>query len=391
MSVVNGIVTYYVGKHYEKQVQGSQQNERKYYFAGANRIAMLAPQGCSASLRKNGTLTWLISDHLGGTTVTADANGNLLSSLRYTAFGEIRAASGTTATDYRYTGQRSEAEIGLYYYVARFYDHYLKRFLSPDTIVPDPYNPLDWDRYQYVRSNPINNTDPIGHKACSSDGDSFDTCTDPLATPASVLAQEFGITFDGGWSESNQGSVVAAIALVSNQFGKELGLDPVSAFKQVYGLTNGKQFAFGWGSCPGCKGAGGYTYSSTHIRFQTLWTRNPERRVPNVVHEIGHAFNNLFWMTLSSGERVRLPEFLFSHAQTNISGFPDRDTSAPNYGYGGPFGFWQQSRDPTASEEFADNFIGWAYNSWGGGPAGEMRANWMNNFMSVAIDMASGR
>jgi len=46
------------------------------------------------------------------TSVTADAGGNLLSSLRYTAFGETRYASGTATTDYRYTGQREEAELG---------------------------------------------------------------------------------------------------------------------------------------------------------------------------------------------------------------------------------------------------------------------------------------
>ncbi|HBA92108.1 MAG TPA: hypothetical protein DCZ08_10310, partial [Anaerolineaceae bacterium] len=156
-SVVNGIVTYYVGAHYEKTVQGSQQNERKYYFAGANRIAM----------RENGTLTWLISDQLGSTSVTANASGNLLSSLRYTAFGEVRAASGTTSTDYRYTGQRNEAEIGLYYYVARFYDPYLNHWTQPDTIVPDPYNPLAYDRYSYSSNNPINYADPSGHCAIS--------------------------------------------------------------------------------------------------------------------------------------------------------------------------------------------------------------------------------
>ncbi len=110
--VLRDVITYYNGKHYEKTVRGSQQNERKYYFAGANRIAM----------RENGVLTWLLSDHLGSTTVTANANGNLLSSLRYTAFGEVRAAGGTTATDYRYTGQREEAELGLYFYNARWCD-----------------------------------------------------------------------------------------------------------------------------------------------------------------------------------------------------------------------------------------------------------------------------
>jgi hypothetical protein len=91
-------------------VRGSEQNERKTYFAGTARIVM----------RENGTLTWLIADHLGSTSVTVDASGMLLSSLKYNAFGELR--SGTAATDYLYTGQRQEAEIGLYFYVSRFYD-----------------------------------------------------------------------------------------------------------------------------------------------------------------------------------------------------------------------------------------------------------------------------
>ncbi|MHB0967951.1 MAG: hypothetical protein ACYC36_16030 [Bellilinea sp.] len=90
--MLGDVTTYYVGNHYEKQVQGSQQNERKYYFAGPNRIAMLAPQGCSASLRKNGTLTWLLTDHFGSTSVSVNASGNLVSSLRYTAFGEVRSS-----------------------------------------------------------------------------------------------------------------------------------------------------------------------------------------------------------------------------------------------------------------------------------------------------------
>ena len=152
-SVMGDVVTYYIGSHYEKKVRGSQQNERKYYFAGANRIAIC----------ENGTLTWILTDHLGGTTVTADASGNLLSSLRYSAFGELRATSGTTSTDYRYTGQRSEAEIGLYYYVARFYDPALGKFISADTIVPGAGNPVAWDRYAYSSNNPINYNDPTGH------------------------------------------------------------------------------------------------------------------------------------------------------------------------------------------------------------------------------------
>jgi uncharacterized protein YdhG (YjbR/CyaY superfamily) len=57
---------------------------------------------------------------LGSTSLIVDASGTLLSSLKYTPFGELR--SGTASTDYLYTGQRQEAEIGLYFYVSRFFD-----------------------------------------------------------------------------------------------------------------------------------------------------------------------------------------------------------------------------------------------------------------------------
>jgi tRNA(adenine34) deaminase len=40
---------------------------------------------------------------------------------------------------------------------------YLNRWIQPDTIIPDPYNPQDWDRYAYVRNNPVINADPTGH------------------------------------------------------------------------------------------------------------------------------------------------------------------------------------------------------------------------------------
>jgi hypothetical protein len=40
---------------------------------------------------------------------------------------------------------------------------YLNRWTSPDSIIPDPYNPQDWDRYSYSRNNPLKYTDPTGH------------------------------------------------------------------------------------------------------------------------------------------------------------------------------------------------------------------------------------
>ena len=95
--------------------------------------------------------------------MATDDTGVLVSEARYSAFGEIRYDSGTMTTDYLYTGQRQEAdngqvkalalclafvsgpilpptnaEIGLYYYVARWYDPAIGRFIQADSVVPNP-------------------------------------------------------------------------------------------------------------------------------------------------------------------------------------------------------------------------------------------------------------
>jgi RHS repeat-associated protein len=45
---------------------------------------------------------------------------------------------------------------------ARLYDPVVGRFLSPDTLVPDPTSSQDYNRYSYVRNNPLKYTDPTG-------------------------------------------------------------------------------------------------------------------------------------------------------------------------------------------------------------------------------------
>ena len=109
----------------------------KYYFAGSQRVAM----------RTNGTLYYLLSDHLGSTSITTDTNGTLVSEQRYKAWGEVRYTSGTQQTQYQYTGQYSNmGDFGLMFYNARWYDPCIMQFNQPDSVIPDPYNTLDWNR-----------------------------------------------------------------------------------------------------------------------------------------------------------------------------------------------------------------------------------------------------
>ncbi|MCA9968177.1 MAG: RHS repeat-associated core domain-containing protein, partial [Anaerolineales bacterium] len=71
-----------------------------------------------------------------------------------------------TLTDRDFTGQRENRELGLIYYQARFYHPSIGRFISPDTIVPDPAAPQSLNRYTYVRNSPVNLVDPSGHVDC---------------------------------------------------------------------------------------------------------------------------------------------------------------------------------------------------------------------------------
>ena len=85
-------------------------------------------------------------------------------------FGEVRTSSGTTVTDKKYTGQQQEAEIGLDYYVSRFYDPTIAHFVQMDPMIPESSKPQAFDRYAYVENNPIRFNDPTGHKDCDSNG-----------------------------------------------------------------------------------------------------------------------------------------------------------------------------------------------------------------------------
>jgi len=144
-------VTAYVGSYYEKQ--GA--TIRKYYYAGGARVAM----------REGGTLYYLFTDHLGSTALTLRGSTRV-GELRYHPYGGTRYSYGTTPTSYRFTGQREDTTIGLYFYNARYYDAALGRFVQADTIVPSPGDPQSLNRYSYVLNSPLNYRDPSGHAAC---------------------------------------------------------------------------------------------------------------------------------------------------------------------------------------------------------------------------------
>jgi len=151
---VSGVTTttLYVGNYYEVTLPTN--SVTKYYYFGAQRVAM----------RNTNGVTYLHGDNLGSTSATSGAQN---SKQWYYAFGGVRATEGTLPTDYTYTGQKADSYIKLIQMGARWYDSDLGRFAQPDSIIPNPYNPQNLNRYSYVLNNPIRYTDPTGH--CSID------------------------------------------------------------------------------------------------------------------------------------------------------------------------------------------------------------------------------
>jgi len=148
--------TVYVGNYYEMAVSEEISSTVTYYYAGAVRLAM----------RENeGDVQWLLGDHLGSTSIVYDGT---IKGQGYKAWGERRFVVGgeNLPTTFRYTGQREEADIGLYYYGARWYDPGLGRFVQADSIVPGIGDSQAWDRYAYVFNNPIKYNDPTGYRTC---------------------------------------------------------------------------------------------------------------------------------------------------------------------------------------------------------------------------------
>jgi len=125
----------------------------KYYYHGGQRVAMSA----------DGVVYYLHGDHLGSVSLVTNADGGFHSRQLFLPYGDTRWQEGALPTDFGFGGQRHDGSTGLVFMHARYYHAGLGRFVSADTIVPEAGNPQDFNRYAYVRNNPLRYVDPTGH------------------------------------------------------------------------------------------------------------------------------------------------------------------------------------------------------------------------------------
>ncbi len=102
------------------------------------------------------------ADGLGSVAKITNSSGDVLKIMRYDAFGNFVADSGSADGDYvSFTGREYDNMFGLYYYRARYYSPMTGRFTTRD---PIGLAGGDVNLYSYVGNGPVDFTDPFGLK-----------------------------------------------------------------------------------------------------------------------------------------------------------------------------------------------------------------------------------
>nr|ART36397.1 C664 [uncultured bacterium] len=102
------------------------------------------------------------TDGHGSVRQLTDATGTVTDTYTYDAFGKVIASTGTTPNVYLYTGERFDADLGLYHLRARYYDAERGRFTTMDPFPGKIDEPISLHKYLYANADPVNHRDPSG-------------------------------------------------------------------------------------------------------------------------------------------------------------------------------------------------------------------------------------
>ncbi|MDI7191578.1 RHS repeat domain-containing protein, partial [Leptospira santarosai] len=118
-----------------------------------------------AAMNEAGALAYYLTDQVDSVSHVLDDEGNTLSQIQYQPYGETFVQRGDLNFSPKYNSQELDRESGFYFYNARYYDPGIARFTSADTIIDGEFDTQGWNRFSYVKGNPIGAKDPTGHEA----------------------------------------------------------------------------------------------------------------------------------------------------------------------------------------------------------------------------------
>jgi uncharacterized protein (TIGR02594 family) len=133
-------------------------------------------------------------NRLGNVVAITDSTGTVKERYEYDPYGKVSILDGegnalessSIGNPITYTGQRYDADTGLYYYKNRYYSPKLGRFLSKD-----PLGMIDGPNlYAYVNNDPTNWVDPMGTTIMEWDGSVVDD--DIVIENPTTIFEDFG-------------------------------------------------------------------------------------------------------------------------------------------------------------------------------------------------------
>jgi RHS repeat-associated protein len=146
------------------------------------------------------TVEYYHLDPLGSVRAVTSQGGQVVERHDYLPFGEewcgTQPCGASGGQPKHFTGKERDVETGLDYFGARYYASQLGRFTTLDPVYTWQDNSVDpqrWNRYAYVRNNPLKHIDPDGRV---------------LETPWDAFNVSVGVV--SLWGNLRQGNVVAA-------------------------------------------------------------------------------------------------------------------------------------------------------------------------------------
>jgi len=148
-------------------------------------------------------IVYIHNDALGSPMMETNELGAVISRTHYKPFG---GTLEETKDGVGYTGHLNDADLGLTYMQARYYDPVIGRFYSNDPVGYIAENPvMSFNRYMYVNNNPYKYTDP--------NGELLNFVTGAVGALIGGVSGAISARIStGDWSNSGSGFVGGAIA-----------------------------------------------------------------------------------------------------------------------------------------------------------------------------------
>ena len=180
--LVSGELVMYVDEFHEKRKTGTAEDQLALHPRPGGRRRAGDPTGNNFSPGTERT-RYMHPDHLGSVEMVTCGSGESTSTCpggpgrRAQILRSIRqspparrtstcrrhsASPRRAAASLGFTGHEHDFAQGLINMRGRVYDPTTAKFLTADPIVADPFNLMDFNRYAYVRGNPVRYVDPSG-------------------------------------------------------------------------------------------------------------------------------------------------------------------------------------------------------------------------------------